>query len=83
MSKLATWKPDPGALFWDWVADRIVKYKERAKNAGYTVFEGPEAGGYRFKSREGLESEESFGSEWEVWCAAGLYQEASCRAEAG
>lgn len=67
----------------DWVADRIVKYKERAKNASYFVFEGTESGCYRFKNREGLESEESFDSEWVAWCAAGLYQEAACRAEAG
>jgi hypothetical protein len=69
--------------YWNWVADRIVKYKEKAKNVGYSVFEGPESGCYRFKSREGLESEESFGSEWEAWCAAGLYQEAACRVVAG
>jgi hypothetical protein len=69
--------------YWDWVADRIVKYKEKAKNAGYAVFEGPESGGYRFKNKEGTESEESFDSEWEAWCAAGLYHDAACRAEAG
>lgn len=69
--------------YWDWVADRIVKYKEKAKNAGYTVFEDPEPGCYRFKNKEGIASEERFDSEWEVWCAAGLYQEAACRAEAG
>ena len=69
--------------YWNWVADRIVKHKEKAKNAGYTVFEDPESGCYRFKNKEGTASEERFGSEWEVWCAAGLYQEAACRAEAG
>jgi hypothetical protein len=69
--------------YWDWVADRIVRHKEKAGKANYSVFEAPESGCYRFKNREGLESEESFDSEWEAWCAAGLYQEAACRAEAG
>jgi len=69
--------------YWDWVADRIVKYKEKAKNAGYSVFEGPESGCYRFQNREGIESEERFDSEWEAWCAAGLCQVAACQADAG
>lgn len=69
--------------YWDWVADRIVKYKDKAKSTGYSVFEDPESGGYRFKNREGVESEESFDSEWEAWCAAGLYQAVAGQAEAG
>jgi hypothetical protein len=67
--------------YWDWVADRIVKYKDKAKSASYSVVEAPESGGYRFRNREGVASDESFDSEWEAWCAAGLYQEAAGQAE--
>lgn len=62
--------------YWDWVADRIVKYKELAKSAGYSVIEDPAAPGcQRFINREGLASEECQDSEWEAWCAAGLHLE--------
>ena len=58
----------------DWIADRIKRYKEKAKNAGCSVMEDPSAPGcYRFTNREGIASEESYDSEWEAWCAAGLH----------
>jgi len=62
--------------YWDWVADRIVKRKEKAQNAGYMVAEDPEAPGcYRFANKEGIASEDRYDSEWEAWCAAGLHLE--------
>ncbi len=60
--------------YWDWVADRMVKYKENAQNAGYAVVEEPDAPGYyKFTNREGTPSEDCYDSEWEAWCAAGLH----------
>ncbi len=62
--------------YWDWVADRIMRYKEKAQNAGYAVMEDPDAQGwYRFADREGIPSEDRYDSEWEAWCAAGLHRE--------
>jgi hypothetical protein len=66
--------------YWDWVADRVMGYKERAENANYSVIEDPESPGcYKFKNREGIASEYCGDSEWEAWCAAGLDLEAKCR----
>jgi hypothetical protein len=63
--------------YWDWVADRIVKYKEKAQNAGYSVVEDPAAPGcHRFANKEGITSEDCYDSEWVAWCAAGLHLEA-------
>ena len=63
--------------YWDWVADRIRKHKERAKNAGYSVIEDPASPGcYKFTNQEGIASEDCCDSEWEAWCAAGLDLEA-------
>jgi hypothetical protein len=63
--------------YWDWAADRMMKYKERAKNANYSVIEDPESPGcYKFINQEGIESEYCGDSEWEAWCAAGLELEA-------
>ncbi|HJV34030.1 hypothetical protein [Geomonas sp.] len=62
--------------YWDWVADRMEYYKERAKAAGYSVnteFDSPDY--LKFANKEGDASEESYPSEWEAWCAAGLYLE--------
>ncbi|HEY6871328.1 MAG TPA: hypothetical protein VI298_01245 [Geobacteraceae bacterium] len=62
--------------YWDWVADRIRKYKEKAQGAGYAVVEDPAApGSYRFTNRHGIASEDRYHSEWEAWCAAGLHLE--------
>jgi hypothetical protein len=70
--------------YWDWVADNILKYKEQAQNANYSVIEDPDSSGcYRLKNQEGVESEDSCDSEWEAWCAAGLYSEADSRASSG
>ena len=70
--------------YWDWVADSILKYKELAQNTNYSVIEDPDSSGYyRFKNEEGDESEDCCDSEWEAWCAAGLYSEADSRAAAG
>jgi hypothetical protein len=70
--------------YWDWVADRIMKYKERAKCANYSVIEDPAASGcYKFINQEGIASEDCCDSEWEAWCAAGLDLEADCRGTAG
>ncbi len=69
--------------YWDWSADKIMTYKEKAKNANYSVIEAPESPGcYTFTNREGIASEECCDSEWEAWCAAGLHLEADCRAAA-
>lgn len=69
--------------YWDWVADNIVQHQEEAKEANYSVVEDSEAPGYyRFQNPEGIPSE-SYYSEWEAWCAAGLHAAASFRAEAG
>jgi len=70
--------------YWDWVADRIGKYKERAKNAGYSIFVDPDSPGcYRFTDPGGIANDDCFDSEWEGWCAAGLDFEAKCRDAAG
>jgi hypothetical protein len=62
--------------YWDWLADRIVKYKENAKSAGFSVIEEPDSPGYyKFTNREGIASEDCYDSEWEAWCAAGLHLE--------
>ncbi len=62
--------------YWDWVADRIAKYKEKAQDAGYAVREAPDAHGwYLFSDREGTPSEDRYDSEWDAWCAAGLHLE--------
>lgn len=62
--------------YWDWAADKIVKYKEKAKDASYSVIEDPDSPGcYKFANREGIASEECYDSEWEAWCAAGLHLE--------
>ncbi len=70
--------------YWDWGADKIVTYKEKAKNANYSVIEASDSPGcYTFTNQEGIASEECCDSEWEAWCAAGLYLEAHCQAAAG
>jgi hypothetical protein len=70
--------------YWDWVADRIRKFMERAKKAGYSISEDPEAPGcYRYANREGIASDDCCHSEWEAWCAAGLDLEAHGRDAAG
>lgn len=62
--------------YWDWVADRMVNYKERAQAANYTVIADPDSLGYhRFSNAEGDLSEDDYRSEWEAWCAAGLHLE--------
>ncbi|HJV66466.1 MAG TPA: hypothetical protein VJ550_12075 [Geomonas sp.] len=64
--------------YWDWVADRIECYKERAQAAGFTVIAVPDSSDYlKFTNGKGDTSEESYHSEWEAWCAAGLYLEKS------
>ncbi len=69
--------------YWDWSANKIMRYKEKAKNANYSVIEDPDSPGcYTFTNREGIASEECCDSEWEAWCAAGLHLEAYCRAAA-
>jgi hypothetical protein len=66
--------------YWDWAADRIMKFMERAKNAKYSVIEDPDSPGcYRYTNQEGIASEYCCNSEWEAWCAAGLDLEANCR----
>lgn len=70
--------------YWDWVADKIVTYKEKANNANCPVFEDPDSSGcYKFTNQEGIPSEDCYDSEWEAWCAAGLHLEADCQAAAG
>lgn len=68
----------------DWVADKIMKYKEKAKNANYSVIADPDSFGcYRFADPKGIASEDCCGSEWEAWCAAALHLKANRRAAAG
>ncbi len=62
--------------YWDWVADRVRSYREKAQNAGYAVSEEPQSG-YRFADPEGNVSDASYDSEWDAWCAAGLSLKAS------
>jgi hypothetical protein len=70
--------------YWDWVADRITQYKERAKNGNYSVIQDPEGTGcYRFIDQEGIASKDCGDSEWEAWCAAGLDLKAKCRETGG
>lgn len=70
--------------YWDWVADRIMKYKKRAKKANVSVIQDPESpGSYRFINQEGIASEDRCDSEWEAWCAAALDLEGNCRDAAG
>jgi hypothetical protein len=62
--------------YWDWVADRMEYYKKSAMAADYTVNTDPDSADYlKFANKEGDASEESYHSEWEAWCAAGLYLE--------
>jgi hypothetical protein len=69
--------------YWDWVADRIMKYKETAVGAGCTVSQHPDSPGcWTFGDLEGITAEGTFDSEWEGWCAAGLHVEGSCRSAA-
>jgi len=60
--------------YWDWVAAKIDNCIEKAKNAGFSVFEDPDhPGEYRFKTPDGIESEISCNTEGEAWCHAGLH----------
>ncbi len=62
--------------YWDWSADKIMRDKEKAKTADYSVIEDPDSPGcYTFTNREGIMSEDCYDSEWEAWCAAGLHLE--------
>jgi hypothetical protein len=63
--------------YWDWVADRTKRYRDEAEKAGYAVMaEEGVLGCYRFANRDGIGSEDHYGSEWEAWCAAGLHLKA-------
>ncbi len=65
--------------YWDWVAGKIVTYKEKAKNANYPVIEDAGSPGcYKFTNQKGIPSEDCYDSEWEAWCAAGLHLEGRC-----
>jgi hypothetical protein len=69
--------------YWDWVADRIMMYKETAIAADYSITQLPDSAGcWTFGNMEGVTAEETLGSEWEAWCAAGLHAEAGCRSAA-
>lgn len=60
--------------YWDWVADRTKKHRQASTMAGYRIAaEEGVLGCYRFVNPEGAASKDCFGSEWEAWCAAGLY----------
>jgi hypothetical protein len=70
--------------YWDWVADNILRYKQQAQKANYSVIADPNSFGcYRFKNQEGVVSADCCDSEWEAWCAAGLYSETDSRAASG
>lgn len=59
--------------YWDWVGDRIKRYRKKAENAGYAIIEDPGSPGhYKVKTPEGTVEETSFYSEWEAWCHAGM-----------
>jgi len=59
--------------YWDWVAAKIDRYREKAENAGYTVISDPDSpGAFKIKSPDGTVGETSFYSELDAWCHAGL-----------
>jgi len=73
-----------GLEYWDWVADQIMKYKERAEGGNYSVIQDQDSPGcYKFSNPEGIPSEDCCDSEWEAWCAAALDLESNCRDAAG
>jgi len=58
--------------YWDWVAAKMKKFREKAEQAGYAVIEDTDSPGhYRIKTPEGRVDETSFYSDWEAWCHAG------------
>lgn len=60
--------------YWNWVAEEINTYKEKAEKAKYSLVEDPDSPGhYKIRTPQGTVGEASFYSEWEAWCHAGMH----------
>lgn len=59
--------------YWDWVAETVATCKQEASVSGYSVTEDSGHPGYFKFWKDEKSSSESYCSEWEAWCAAGLH----------
>lgn len=59
--------------YWDWVAAKVDQIKEKAEKAGYTVIKDPDSpGDFKVKAPDGTVGEDTFYSELDAWCHAGM-----------
>jgi len=59
--------------YWDWVAAKVHKCREKAEKAGYAVVKDPDSpGNFRIQAPGGTMEETSFYSELDAWCHIGM-----------
>jgi len=72
----AVYSDETALEYWDWVADQIDAYIDKAQQAGYSVIDDTEQSDcYWFQTPDGFVGEISCKAAGEAWCRAGLHLE--------